>query len=638
MLQKIRDKISGWFAAVFLGAIAVVFIFWGIQFESTVTSEAAEVNGQDIPARLVLQAWQDRQSELQQRIRDELPPDLVKSEQQKLIDEFIDRELLVQRAHESGYRVSDRELVETLRQIPALQVDGQFSRDRYAALLRQQGRSESEFEREFRRDLESNQLRNAVAVSSFVTPNELQRRVALEGETREIAYAVIPAAAYSAQVDVTPESVAAYYEKNRSRYMTPESVALQYLQLNLAEIAAAVQVTEEGLRKYYEENAARNETPERRKASHVLVESGSDDAAAKKEADDLAARAKAGEDFAKLAREHSDDVGSKAAGGDLGWATREAYVPEFSAALFGMKDKGEIIGPVRTQFGYHIIRLEDIETAHVRSFDEVRAEIEPEYRRDQAQNLFYEQSQQLADESFAALTELDSVAKKLGMTVQTVDNFTRQGGGALGNDRKLIDAAFSEEVLQERQNSPPIQLGDESVVVLRVSDHRPSQQQPLDDVRDEITAQLRQEGARKAAEEAAAALARRVGAGEPFAEAAAAAGATPTAPQSVTRTGPVSEAAAPVSPELIKAVFQAPRPAGAGKVSAGTATLASGDQAVFAVSSVRPGTLDAAATTELPMRAQQTAQVRAAVEFSAYMEEMKRTSKIKRNEKLFATE
>ena len=639
MLQKIRDRISGWFAAVFLGAIAIVFIFWGIQFESTVTAEAAEVNGEDIPAQLVLQAWQDRQSELQQQLRDELPPALVKSEQQKLIDEFIDRELLIQRAHESGYRVSDRELAETLQQIPALQVDGQFSRDRYAALLRQQGRSEAQFEREFRRDLESNQLRNAVAVSSFVTPSELQRRVALEGETREVAYAVIPAATYAAGVEVTPQAVAAHYEKNRAQFMTPESVSLQYLRLDLAEIAASVQVTDEGLRKYYEENLARNETPERRKASHILVESGSDDAAAKKEAEDLLARARAGADFAALAREHSDDVGSKAAGGDLGWATREAYVPEFSTALFGMKDKGEIVGPVRTQFGYHIIRLDDVETAHVRSFDEVRSELEPVYRRDQAQNLFYEQSQQLADESFAALTELDSVAKKLGMTVQTVENFTRQGGGALGNDRNVVEAAFSEEVLKERQNSAPIQIGDESVVVLRVTDHRTSQPRPLEEVRDEITAQLREAGARRAAEAAAAAVAKRVGAGEPFAEAVTAIGAKPTAPQSVTRRGPVDETAAPVAPELIEAVFRAPRPAGEGKASAATATLASGDQAMFVVSNVRPGALaDTAAAAELPLRAQQAAQVHAAVEFSAYMEQLKDTAKITRNERLFAAD
>ncbi|HEX6570574.1 MAG TPA: peptidyl-prolyl cis-trans isomerase, partial [Steroidobacteraceae bacterium] len=470
-------------------------------------------------------------------------------------------------------------------------------------------------------------------------PGELQRRVALEGETRDVAYAVVPAAAYATQVEVTPDAVAAYYDKNKAQFMTPETVSLQYLRLDLAAIAANVQVTEEGLRKYYEETAARNETPERRKASHILVESGNDDAAAKKEAEDLAARAKTGADFAALAREHSDDVGSKASGGDLGWATREAYVKEFSDALFGLQQQGDIVGPVRSQFGYHVIRLDGIETPHVRSFEEVRAELEPEYRREQAQNEFYEKSQQLADESFAALSELETVAKKLALPLQTVEEFSRQaGGGALGNDRKLIEAAFSDEVLQERQNSPPIQLGEESVVVLRVSDHKPSKQRPLDEVRDQITAQLREEGAREAAAKTAAALAKRVTAGEAFAVVAASANTTATETQSITRQGPVSDTAAPVAPELVKAVFQATRPAGDGKVTAGTATLASGDQAVFVVSNVRPGTLDAAAQAELPMRAQQTAQLRAAVEFSAYMDELKRTSKVKRNERLFATE
>jgi peptidyl-prolyl cis-trans isomerase D len=391
------------------------------------------------------------------------------------------------------------------------------------------------------------------------------------------------------------------------------------------------------LRKYYEDNAARNETPERRKASHILVESGTDDSAARTKADALYARAKAGEDFAKLARENSDDPGSKAGGGDLGWATRESYVKEFSDALFGMQ-KGEIQGPVRTQFGYHIIRLDDVETPHVRSFEEMRAELEPEYRREQAQNLFYEKSQQLADESFAALSELDSVSKKLGLPVQTIEGFTRQGGGTLGSDRKVIDAVFSDDVLQERQNSQPIALGEDGVVVLRVTDHKASQQRPLDEVRDEVTARLREDAARKAAADAATALAGRVAAGEPFAAAAAAAGTTATAMQAINRRGALTEGAEPLAPELIKAAFQASRPQGEGKVSADTATLASGDAAVVVVSAVHPGTLDAAGQAELPMRAQQAAQVHAAVEFKAYLDELRRTAKIKMNEKLFATE
>ena len=177
--------------------------------------------------------------------------------------------------------VSDKELARTLYQIPALQVEGKFSRDRYAALLRQQGRSEGEFEREFRRDLETSQLRNAIAVSAFATPAELDRRVQLEDETREIAYAVIPAAGFQGQVNVSEADIKAHYEKRKSEFMTPETVALQYIKLDLPGIAAGVQVTEEALRKYYDENAAaRYATPERRRASHILVESGTDDAAA----------------------------------------------------------------------------------------------------------------------------------------------------------------------------------------------------------------------------------------------------------------------------------------------------------------------------------------------------------------------
>jgi peptidyl-prolyl cis-trans isomerase D len=196
MLQKIRDKITGWFAIVFLAAIAIVFIFWGIQFESTANQAAAKVNGEEVPLALVRNAWQQRQAELQQALRDELPEELAKQEQSQLVDSFIERQLLVQRATERNYRVSDAELARTLREIPALQVDGEFSRDRYAALLRAQGRTEAEFEEQFRRDLEAGQLRGAIAVSSFTTPSELRRRAELEGERRTVEYLLVPAERY----------------------------------------------------------------------------------------------------------------------------------------------------------------------------------------------------------------------------------------------------------------------------------------------------------------------------------------------------------------------------------------------------------------------------------------------------------
>jgi peptidyl-prolyl cis-trans isomerase D len=245
-------------------------------------------------------------------------------------------------------------------------------------------------------------------------------------------------------------------------------------------------------------------------------------------------------------------------------------------------EKGEIRGPVKTQFGYHVIRLDELEAAHQRPYDEVRAELETEYRNDKAQSIFYEQSQQLADESFAALSELDSVGKKLGLPVQTVEAYTRDGGGPFGKDRKVIDAVFSDDVLQQRQNSPAINVGEDKVVVVRVTDHKTPQQRPLADVQAEIEAKLRNEGDRKAAEAAAQAVVAKVAAGEVLSTAAGA-GVQVVPRQSLGRAGTDS-----VAPEIVKGAFRVARPE-PGKVSVESAVLPSGDVAVFVVSAVRSG-------------------------------------------------
>jgi len=496
MLQQIRDKISGWFAWVFLGAIAVVFIFWGIRFESGPMAAAAKVNGESIPLEQVRRAWQQRQTELQQATRDELPAALVKAEQTRLLNDFIDREVLIQHATEMGYRVSDLDIARAIEAIPELQVDGKFSRDRYSALLAAQGRSEAQFEQDFRRDIQVAQLRNGIAISSFATPRELGRRLALEGETRDIDYFTIAAAPFAAQVAVSPGDVQAYYDANKTSFVTPETVSLQYVAIKAADVAATVEVTDEALHEYYDQVAPeRYQDPERRRARHILIEAGADDAAARKKAEEVLAKAKAGEDFGKLASEYSDDPGSRAAGGELGWATRQSFVQPFADALFAMQ-VGEISDPVKTQFGYHVIQLEEVQPARQRSFDEVRAELEAEYRSEQAQSQFYEKSQSLADDAFAALTELESVAQKYGLALETVAVFTREGGGPFDGNRKVIDAVFSDEVLQERQNSPAINVTDDEVAVFRVTDYKPAAPRPLDEVRGEIEVALREQSRR----------------------------------------------------------------------------------------------------------------------------------------------
>jgi peptidyl-prolyl cis-trans isomerase D len=629
MLQKIRDRISGWIATIFLGAIAVVFIFWGIRFESSVTTAAARVNGEAVPLERVRRAWQERQTELLRATRDELPAELVRSEQQTLLDEFIRRELLRQQTADLGYRIGDRRLIDTLSAIPALQVDGHFSRDRYAALLRQQGRSEASFEADLRDDLQVGELQRGIALSSFTTPSELKRRIELEGEQRDVEFAVVPAAKFESAKPVAEQEIERWYEANKARYMTPESVALQYVELTLDAVAAEVQVDEPGLRKYYDEIAPeRYIEPEQRRASHILIEAGSDDAAARARAEALLKQAQGGADFAALARENSDDAGSKAQGGDLGWSRRDAFVAPFADAVFSMQ-KGEIRGPVRTQFGYHVIRLDDVRPATQRSFDEVRSELEAEYRRDQAQSIYYERSQQLADESFAALSELEGVARKLGLPLSTVASFTREGGGPFGAERRIVDAAFSDDVLVERQNSAPISLGDDRVVVLRVTAHAEPRQKELAAVRTEIEAELKAQSARKAAVAAADAALARLGKGAAWAEVVTGLGVTPAARVTVERRNPELPA------ELVTAVFAAAAPAAvAAWPTPGKATLASGDPVLFVVYGRRPGT-PPDQPGELAQRARITSSVTAASEFAAYVTQLTSDARIKRNDKAF---
>jgi peptidyl-prolyl cis-trans isomerase D len=631
MLQQIRDKITGWFAWVFLGAIAVVFVFWGIRFESGPTAAAAKVNGESIPVEQVRRAWQQRQTQLQQAARDELPEAVVKAEQTRLLNEFIDREVLIQHADAMGYRVSDPDIAREIEALPELQVDGKFSRDRYAALLAAQGRSEAQFEQEFRRDLQVAQVRNGIAVSSFATPGELGRRLALEGETRDIDYYTIAAAPFAAQVEVSPAEVQAWYEANKASFVTPETVSVQYLSIKAADVAATVDVTDQALQQYYDQVAPeRYQDAERRRARHILIESGTDDAAAKRKADEVLAKAKAGEDFGKLASEYSDDPGSKAQGGELGWATRQSFVQPFADALFAMQ-VDEISAPVKTQFGYHVIQLEEVQPARQRGFDEVRVELEADYRAEQAQSLFYEKSQQLADDTFASLTELDSVAQKLGLTLGTVEAFTRQGGGGpFAGNRKVIDTVFSDEVLQERQNSPAVNVTDDEVAVFKVTDYRPAAPRPLDAASAEIEAKLRETGARKAAEAAALADASKINSGGALAVLANASGVAPAGARTVGRT------AADLPAELLKAVFTAARPA-PGKATGGTAVLPGGDVAVFVVNAVRAGVAPTGpdAAVRLSQVRDKTAGMAARADYTAYVKELDRTAKIKVNEQVF---
>ena len=635
MLQTIRDKTSGIVATLFLGAVAVVFIFWGahglVDFNMGPKTYAAKVDGERIPTETVRRAWQQRQSQLQQMLRNELPPDLVKSQQSALLDQFVQESLLKQRASRYGYHVSDQDLAARVMEYPQFQIDGKFSKDRYNAVVRASGLTESQFEAELQSGLLIDQLRNAVVESAIVAPYELDRRYAMEKQEREIDYALIAASSFEATTTITDEQVKKWYDQNQDKYLLPETVNLQYIELTREHAESGIQVTEPALKEYFEQVKDRFTTQERRHGRHILITVGEgvDDAAAKQKAEELTAKAKAGADFAQLAKDNSKDPGSAQQGGDLGWAQRGMFVGPFEDALFTMSI-GEIRGPVKSDFGYHVIKLDEVEAGHVKTFEEAHAEVEADFRKDRAQNIFYDESQKLADQAFSALTELDSVGKALNLPVKTVTGFTREGGGEFGGEPSVIEAAFSDDVLDRRQNSPLVTVGEDRALVLRVTDHKAAEPRPLESVSAQIREQLKTQRMREAAAAQGAFAMARLQKGEPWASVATALKLTAVGKRFMTRQDTVAP------PAIVRSAFLAPNTEfSEAKPYFGGVTTDDGNYAVYAVTQVRNADPSKEAATEKSARKRRAEVQSGQGEFAAYVDEAERTTKIVKNDKIF---
>jgi peptidyl-prolyl cis-trans isomerase D len=584
MLQNIHDKLKGWLAYVVLGAIGLVFVFWGINWTLSAPTYVAKVNGTEISSNQVRQSYQQQLAQVERQTNAPLDEAARNEIKRRVLDDYVNSEALVTRADKLGYRVSDAELLAEMARIPAFQVDGKFDMAHALAILNAQGRSVSEIEDLFRRDVKLRQLDTALSVSSFATPTEMKEFRALSRQQRELSWATLSAVKYAAAAVPDEAAVKTYYEAHKSEYMTPETVNLHYVELSLADLSSKVTVDDAQLKAYYEEQ--KSKTPERfaqteqRRVSHILlaVNDPKEDAAVKAKAEGILKRAQAGEDFAKLAKEFSQDPGSASQGGDLGWSERKVFVGPFADAAFGMK-ADEITGPVKTQFGYHILKLVGIQPPSVRTFEQARADLETEYRRNEAERLFNNAQDQLADAALQNATDIDVVAKKAGLKVLTIDNFSRtEGGGALGKSAPVIEAAFSADVLDGRL-SPIVEVEKGQGVVLKATDHKLPQQKPLEAVRTEVAAAWKKQRGTELAQQAASEAVKRLNAGESFDAVAKSLGVALQAPKFISR----SDQEVPM--ELRTTAFGAPKPAQ--KPVYEDVALADGDALVFAFSAVR---------------------------------------------------
>lgn len=623
MLQKIREKITGWVAWTIVITIGVVFAVWGIDLSFTPRPMAAKVNGEEVPIEPVRRAYQEQVARFQQAFRGDVPEEIATEIRRGVIEQFIRRELLQQRVEQQGYRVGDAALMEYVQSYDVFQVGGDFSMDAYRAALAGAGYTPAMFEAEQRRMLEIQQLQDAVVLSSFVTEAELERRVALQRELREIEWIAVPLDRFAGQIEVSDADVEARYQESTDRWMTPESVDIAYIDLRVDSIADDVEVAEEDLKAFYESEMAREPERyagrERRKAAHILVRPGDDPDAAEERIRALRERIMAGEAFSAVAEEASEDPGSARAGGDLGWVERGMMVPAFEEALFGM-EAGTVSEPVRSEFGWHLIHLEDVEQTGGSSFEAARDELLQAYARRRAEDRYYDDAETLARIAFENPDSLEPAATELGYEIRTVEGVTRAGGPGIGANPVVIDAAWSEAVFERRENSPLLELEDGHAAVIRVASHNPSELRPLQEVAAQIAAEIRRERAAERAGEVGEQARARLAEGEPIADVAESLEADFVAGITVVRDDDT------VPPEVASAAFGAARPAAGESI----VVTARGPNAQFVVRvlSATPGGLELLRAEERRELNDRVRGARASQELQAYLEHLRQEAKV----------
>jgi peptidyl-prolyl cis-trans isomerase D len=513
MLQAIRDKVTGWIAYGIIFLISIPFALWGVNsyLGGGEALPAATVNGEEIGVRQLDQAYANYRQRLSQLFGGSIPEALGNESvmRAQVLDQLIEDSALRQYVEAQHYRIGDEALGRRIRGMQEFQRDGKFNPEVYQQQLRSLGLSPVGFEQRLRINGAVEQFQNGIRQTAFVTPVARKQFSSLQNQTRKIRTLSYRPDPSSVQVD--DSEIEQYYLSNTERYMTPEQVKVDYIELSLGSIKDSIEVDESEIEARYQDNLAAYTTPEFRDASHILitVDEDTDDATALQQVEDIRARIQAGESFAALAKEFSQDPGSAADGGSLGEVGRGEMVPTFEAALFALQPN-EISEPVKTGFGWHLIQLHSITGGESRPYESVKGELEDEIKSEKAEVQIYELVERVSNVVYEQPDSLQPAADQFDLRLLTSDWFDRFNGTGIAAQAMIREKAFSDEIKQQAVNSGAIQLDENHVVFMRLNDSRPAQVQSLDQVKDRVKAELisqkLSESSLKAGTEALAAL------------------------------------------------------------------------------------------------------------------------------------
>jgi peptidyl-prolyl cis-trans isomerase D len=489
LIQELRNRSHGIVAKVIVGMIVVVFALFGFGSITTFlvpVPKVASVNGDDIEEQEMLIAV-----ERQRRIilaNSQTRPEDIDDDQirQTVLSDLIERKLLNQAADEFGLYLSDAKLDEDMLKTESFQIDGEFNADQFQLLIRSAGYTPLSYRELLRQESKSRQIAHGLASSEFVMPSEVDLVASLYQQLRNIAYLQLKVDDLKEDVNIDEQAVVDYYGAHASEFVNEERVDLEYVEIRKSDLADEVTYAESELRAYYDEETDNYVQPEERRAAHILIEVNDDvtDEQAKEKIDAIYQRITGGEDFATVAIETSEDTGSAESGGDLDYNAKGSFVEAFEDALYGLT-LDQMTEPVRTEFGYHLIKLTGINEAVIPSFDELAEELDKDFRLLKAEELFVAKSSKLSELAYES-PDLEGIASELELTVKTTGWVSHSTSEGLASNSQVLNVAFSEDLLKDGNNSDLIEVDPDYHVVVRVKDHKPSNVKEFSVVQEEI--------------------------------------------------------------------------------------------------------------------------------------------------------
>ncbi|MFT6221727.1 MAG: peptidyl-prolyl cis-trans isomerase D [Candidatus Endobugula sp.] len=559
MLQSMRNKTKGLVAVFLIGLLTIPLALVGVEnlFNGTSTvGEAAEVDGTVITERDVQLAISRERQRLQSQFGENLPADFFTDERlrESVMTSLVQRTLMINIAERGDMTFSTQEIDKTIVELPIFQLEGNFDQQRFLQSVRNLGHTPASFRTLLKNDLLANQMQGAIVSSDFITDKEIDQVVALSRQTRDFSWLTLPLENLPNTMTISEEEISIHYDSNKAQYLSTEEVAIEYIELSVTAIEKDITIDNVAIQQQYDEIVASYDATTQREASHIMIEG--DDEAAQQKIAVVKEKLASGIDFAELASEYSDDFGTRDNGGNLGLSTGEGFPEAFEEALL-LLTEGQVSEAVSIDNATHFIKLIALTEKQAPTFDSQKAKIESELKRNQAEEQFVLDVQTLEELAYNA-ENLEEVAGELGVTAIKTSLFTRDNAStkdaAILQDRRVIDAAFSEQVVQEKHSSDMLNISSDKAVVVKLLEHNPVRTLTLEEKREEILAELQLKKAKEKVAEQAQLLREALNNGTDISTLAEEEGVVLSAQTDAQRN------AAGVPEELLASVFKMPHP------------------------------------------------------------------------------